>query len=100
MLRGELRQADVADLVLRVDDVVPGVVVVALDAQDRLDLDPAADELELERLVLALALDDELDLGALGLPRIFLTASLGGHALGGDDLRAGRAACPRCPPRG
>jgi len=36
----ELRQPDVADAVLRVDDVVPGILGGALEAQDRLDLEP------------------------------------------------------------
>ena len=42
----ELRQADVADLACRVDHVVPVVVGLALEAEDRFDLDAAAGDLE------------------------------------------------------
>src|SRR5439155_12626053 len=75
-----------ANLVLPVDHVVPGVVAgVALDANDRLQLDRAAGDGELQRLRLALAVDAELHVGA-GLADDLLDGLLGGHALGGDYL--------------
>src|SRR5262249_20055987 len=52
----ETGKADVADLVILVEPEVPAVVGIALDAEDRLQLDTVAGDLHLERLILALAL--------------------------------------------
>src|ERR1700722_13191291 len=58
----ELSQTDIADLVLGIDDVVPGIVGIALVAQNAFDLDPATKQVEFDRLLDAFTFDDELDL--------------------------------------
>src|SRR5262249_23215628 len=82
----ELRQPDVVDFVFRIDDVIPGVFVVALVAVDAFYLDRATDEGEFDRLGGPFAVNDDLDTGT-GLAEDFLDGVLGGHSLGGGDDR-------------
>src|SRR5579871_2487467 len=82
----ELGQADIADAALRVDDIIPRVVGVALDAQDGFHLHLAALDLELQGLVDALALDRDLD-GRAGPARDLLHRLVDRQALRGDLFR-------------
>src|SRR6202044_2784127 len=82
-------QADVADLVFGIDDVVPLIIGAPLDAQDGLQLDRPANELELQGFGFAFAFDDDFYLGA-GFTFDLVDSVLDAHALGRDDLRRGQ----------
>src|SRR5262249_5939419 len=60
----KLGEANVADLVFRIDVEVPLAVVLALDTEYRLDGYPGPNQLEIERHRCAFPLDGQLDLGA------------------------------------
>jgi len=79
----ELRQADVADLVLGVDREVPVGVLIALDAEDGFHGHPVP--LEVEIHFLAVAFDDERDRRG-GLTGDDGDRLIGLHALGGVFL--------------
>src|SRR5579875_1224515 len=82
----ELGQPDVGDLVLGVDHVVPAIVGLASEAENRLDIDVAARQVEVDRLGHAFALHGQTDFGA-GLAGDLLDGLVELHPLGREDLR-------------
>src|SRR5207244_6424656 len=61
---GKLIEANVVSLFLRIDGEIPSIVVVPLEADHAYQFDVGASDLILQGLVLALAIDLELDFGA------------------------------------
>src|SRR5262249_32778195 len=85
-LVGEAGQPDIANLLGRVDDVVPAIIGFPPDAEHGFHFDGATRDIELQRAFGALALDEQLHTGA-GLPLNLGYGLRERHASGSQNLR-------------